>query len=130
MRAAVVIFAAAIAARMALTPVYYLTVDADGDATAQTPVLAGSRENCEAALAASSPSTRCEAVLGIWHLLEAAGTAVGSLGRSVGDVLRPVEDAQDAAMEAVQDAVQDAAIDAVQDAVGGDGDGPLDQIAN
>ncbi|WP_225768038.1 hypothetical protein [Inquilinus sp. Marseille-Q2685] len=128
MRAAVVIFAAAIAARMALTPVYYLT--ADGDAAAQTPVLAGSRENCEAALATFSPSTRCEAVLGIWHLLGAAGTAVGSLERSVGDILRPVEDAQDTAMEAVQDAAQDAAIDAVQDAVGGDGDGPLDRIAN
>ncbi|MGK9231613.1 hypothetical protein KXS07_08280 [Inquilinus limosus] len=132
MRSVVMIFAVAILARIAITPVYYLIEEADNDAApASAAILAGSRESCEQALAASpTPRARCESISGFRHILGSAGAAFGSLQRIADEILQPAGDVQDAAIEAVQDAaadvVQDLAVDAVQDAIGGDDESPLD----
>lgn len=132
MRSAVIIFAAAIVARVAITPVYYLIEDSGDDAApAPVAILAGSLERCEQALAASpAPRAHCEGVPGFRHLLASADSAFTSLRQAADATLQPVSDLQDSAMNAVQDAAtavaQDAAVDAVQDAIGGDDDSPLE----
>lgn len=130
MRSAVIIFAAAIVARVAITPVYYLVEDADDD-TAPATLLAGSLESCEQALVASvAPHVRCVSVPGFRHLLASTESAFVALRQAADAALQPVEDLQDSAMDAVQDAaadvVQDAAVEAVQDAIGGDDGSPLE----
>ncbi|OWJ68251.1 hypothetical protein BWR60_04935 [Inquilinus limosus] len=127
-----IIFAAAIMARAAVTPVYYLIEDSGDDAApAPVAILAGSLERCEQALAVSSaPRAHCESVPGFRHLLASADSAFASLRQAADTALQPVSDLQDSAINAVQDAatavVQDAAVDAVQDAIGGDDDSPLE----
>jgi L-aminopeptidase/D-esterase-like protein len=129
MRSAVIIFGAAILARVVITPVYYLVEDTD-DATAPTTILAGSLESCEQALVASvAPRAHCRSVPGYRHLLASGESALASLRQAADAALQPVGELQDSALDAVQDAaaevVQDAAVDAVQDAIGGD-DSPLE----
>ncbi|WP_343712305.1 hypothetical protein [Inquilinus sp.] len=132
MRSAVIIFAAAIVARAAITPVYYLIED-NGDDAAPAPVaiLAGSLERCEQALAASpAPRVRCESISGFRHLLASADSALAALRQAAEATLQPVSDLQDSTIDAMQDAatsvVQDAAVDAVQDAIGGEDDSPVE----
>ena len=126
MRAVVIIVAAAIVVRAAVTPVAYLVVDTgDGTAAVQPGILAGSLARCEEELALSALPARCETVSGGRHLL---GIAAAAWEKAVGASWRPVQHAGETAAEAVQDAaldaVQDMASDAVQDMVGGDD--PLD----
>lgn len=130
MRSVVTIFAVAILARIAVTPVWTLIEQADDDTPAAS-ILVGSQEGCEQALTASpAPRAHCESVSAFQHLLGSAGAAIGALRQAADAALQPVEDVQDAALDAVQDAatdmVQDVAVDAVQDAIGGGDDSPAE----